>query len=140
CYASPSRLAGAEVLMHLPRRFRALVFALAFGALLPQPARAQTLEELRSINQRVSELYRAGKYSEAVNLAEHYAELAKRGLGAEHPEYAEAITWLAFVYKAQGRLAEAEPLYRRALAVRETALQAGHPDIAQGLNNLAVLY
>src|SRR5262249_58437268 len=104
---------------------RRLGFALAFGAVLPQPARAQTLEELRSINQRVSELYRAGKYSEAVNLAEQYAELAKRGLGAEHPEYAEAITWLAGVYEAQGRLAEAQPLFRRALSIRVNALAAG---------------
>ena len=36
--------------------------------------------------------------------------------------------------------AQAEPLYREALALRQTALPAGHPDIATSLNNLAVLF
>ncbi len=31
---------------------------------------------------------------------------------------------------AQGKYAEAEPLYRRALATRETALGPEHPDVA----------
>ena len=39
----------------------------------------------------------------------------------------------------QGRYAEAEPLYKRALAIREKALGPDHPDVA-GLNNLAELY
>jgi len=36
--------------------------------------------------------------------------------------------------------AEAEPLYKRSLAIREKALGPDHPDVAQSLNNLAVLY
>ena len=40
----------------------------------------------------------------------------------------------------QGRYAEAEPLYKRALAVREKALRPEHPDFAASLNNLAGLY
>jgi CHAT domain-containing protein/tetratricopeptide (TPR) repeat protein len=47
---------------------------------------------------------------------------------------------LALLYKMQGRLAEAEPLFKRALKMREKALRAGDPDIAQSLNNLAALY
>ncbi|HJZ32155.1 MAG TPA: tetratricopeptide repeat protein, partial [Hyphomicrobiaceae bacterium] len=34
---------------------------------------------------------------------------------------------------------EAEPLYRRSLAIREKVLGPGHPDVAQSLNNLALL-
>ena len=41
---------------------------------------------------------------------------------------------------ATGRYAEAEPLYERALAIREKALGPDHPDVATSLNNLAVLY
>ena len=41
--------------------------------------------------------------------------------------------------KTQGKLAEAEPLYRRALAIREEKLGDDHPDVAQSLNNLALL-
>ena len=40
----------------------------------------------------------------------------------------------------QGRYAQAEPLYQRALAIREKALGPDHPDAAASLNNLAVLY
>src|SRR6266540_5863115 len=40
----------------------------------------------------------------------------------------------------QGRYDEAEPLLKRALAIREKALGAGHLDTAQSLNNLARLY
>ena len=41
-------------------------------------------------------------------------------------------------YRA-GRYADAEPLYRRALAIFESALGPDHPDTASSLNNLAVL-
>ena len=41
--------------------------------------------------------------------------------------------------RAQGRYGEAEPLYRRALAIREEALGPDHPDTAPSLNNLAEL-
>jgi len=40
----------------------------------------------------------------------------------------------------QGRYDEAAPLLKRALAIREKALGAGHLDTAQSLNNLARLY
>ena len=39
-----------------------------------------------------------------------------------------------------GRYAEAEPLYRRSLAIREKQLGPDHPDVATSLNNLADLY
>src|SRR4029079_551496 len=39
-----------------------------------------------------------------------------------------------------GAYAKAEPLYERALAIREKALGQEHPDVAASLNNLAWLY
>ena len=47
---------------------------------------------------------------------------------------------LAELYRAQGRYADAEPLYKRSLAICEKALGPDHPDVATSLNNLAVLY
>ena len=55
-------------------------------------------------------------------------------------ERATGLNNLAGLYKAQGRLAEAEPLYQEALALNRQALRAGHPHIAASLNNLASLY
>ena len=47
---------------------------------------------------------------------------------------------LAAVYDHQGRYAEAEPLYKRSLAMREKAIGPDNVSVAQLLNNLAVLY
>ncbi|MGH1407888.1 MAG: alpha/beta hydrolase, partial [Rhodomicrobiaceae bacterium] len=47
---------------------------------------------------------------------------------------------LAELYSAQGRYAEAEPLYKRSLNIREKALGPDHPNVGQSLNNLAGLY
>jgi tetratricopeptide (TPR) repeat protein len=44
------------------------------------------------------------------------------------------------LYSDQYRYADAEPLEKRALAIREKALGPDHPDVAQSLNNLATLY
>jgi tetratricopeptide (TPR) repeat protein len=41
---------------------------------------------------------------------------------------------------AQGRYAEAEPLYQRSLAIDEKALGPDHPSVATSLNNLAELH
>jgi tetratricopeptide (TPR) repeat protein len=53
---------------------------------------------------------------------------------------ASALNNLAGLYSGQGRQADAEPLYKRALAIRERALGPDHPDVAQSLNHLADLY
>jgi tetratricopeptide (TPR) repeat protein len=44
------------------------------------------------------------------------------------------------VYGRQAKYSEAEALNKRALAIREQALGANHPDVAHTLNNLAVVY
>jgi len=44
------------------------------------------------------------------------------------------------LYNSMGRYSEAEPLYRRSLAIREQQLGADHPYTASSLNNLAGLY
>jgi tetratricopeptide (TPR) repeat protein len=55
-------------------------------------------------------------------------------------DVAISLNNLADFYRAQGRYADAEPLYKRALAIREKALGPDHPDIATSLNTLAELY
>jgi tetratricopeptide (TPR) repeat protein len=50
------------------------------------------------------------------------------------------LHYLATLYTTQGRYAEAEPLYKRSLAIWEKALGPDHPNVAMSLNNLALLY
>ena len=56
------------------------------------------------------------------------------------PTWARPSTTWPYVYRAQGKYSEAEGLFERALAIREKALGASHPDVGQTLNNLANLY
>ncbi len=63
----------------------------------------------------------------------------EKALGPEHPQVAAGLNNLALLYKTQGKYTEAEPLYRRALAIVEKALGPEHPNAAQVLGNYAEL-
>ena len=52
---------------------------------------------------------------------------------------AVSLNNLAALYQTQGNYAEAEPLYRRSLEIKEKALGPEHPDVATGLANYAAL-
>ena len=53
---------------------------------------------------------------------------------------AASLNNLAEIYRKQGKYAQAEPLYKRSLAIMEKALGPEHPSVATSLNNLALLY
>ncbi len=56
------------------------------------------------------------------------------------PEAARLLNQAGSYSYVHAQYTEAEPLYQRALAIREKKLGADHPDTAQSLNNLAELY
>src|SRR5512142_2342748 len=58
----------------------------------------------------------------------------------DDPEAARLLNQTATYLTERARYSKAEPLYRRALAIREAALGPDHPDTARSLNNLAELY
>ncbi len=65
--------------------------------------------------------YQQGNYPEA----EKYLAAAVKeaeGFGPQDPRLATSLNNLAGLYHAQGKYAEAEPLHKRALAIREKAL------------------
>jgi CHAT domain-containing protein len=47
---------------------------------------------------------------------------------------------LALLYRAQGKVTDAEPLYKRALTIAEKTLGPDHSNVGMTLNNLAFLY
>ena len=47
---------------------------------------------------------------------------------------------LAGLYDTQGQYAQADPLYKRTLAIYENALGPDHPNVATSLENFAALY
>ena len=60
--------------------------------------------------------------------------------GLVFAEAARLLNQAGYYLDGRARYAEAEPLYRRALAIREKALGPDHPDTATSLNDLAGLY
>src|SRR5450755_3301687 len=56
------------------------------------------------------------------------------------PEAALLLNEAGYYLQQRGRYREVEPLFQRALAIREQQLGADHPHTATSLNNLALLY
>jgi tetratricopeptide (TPR) repeat protein len=63
----------------------------------------------------------------------------RRRSARRQPGYGAESLALLLRY-SQGRYADAEPLYKRSLAIREKTLGPDHEDVATSLNNLAELY
>jgi CHAT domain-containing protein/Tfp pilus assembly protein PilF len=120
--------------MKSPNRL-ALMLYLALAAGVTSPAVA---EGLFAQSGKVIELIRAGKYNEALPLAQTMvADQEKR---PPSRDLAGALNNLAEVYSGMGRDAEAEPLYKRALGVMEKSGGLDSVDMAPELTNLAALY
>jgi len=56
------------------------------------------------------------------------------------PEATNMLNQAGVYLVKRAQYEQAEPLFQRALAIREQVLGANHPDTAQSLNNLAYLY
>jgi CHAT domain-containing protein/tetratricopeptide (TPR) repeat protein len=115
----------------------ALLLPLAAICLFGPPARSQHAEYNAAIGQAF-ELLKASRFTEAIPYAERAAKIAQSGLGGKEQGYSLAI--LGNLYAILGRFEEAEPIHKRALAVRERALGANHVDVANSLANLGRLY
>ncbi len=83
--------------------------------------------------------YQQGNYPEAEK--QWVAALKEaEGFGPQDPRLATSLNDLGEVYRLQGKYAEAEPLYKRSLAIKEKALGPDHPRVATSLNNLGLVY
>jgi len=71
-----------------------LVAVLAFTTIIA--AQAQATDDTRVLNERVRQLRKDGKYTEAISVAERYVAVARQRYGEQHAEFATAIEWLSF--------------------------------------------
>ena len=65
---------------------------------------------------------------------------SRRDLASTTATTAAPSTTLRSCTSSQGKYADAEGLYKRALTIQEKALGTSHPDVAQALGSLAVVY
>jgi len=103
------------------------------------PSRADQAR-LSSLRQKIEELDRAGKYREAIPLAQDALKLVESTNGPEGLETGAACDKLGALYLENGDYSKAEPLYERALRISEKALGREHGRTGTSLNNLAWLY
>ena len=90
-------------------------------------------------NEAGSNAYEQGQYADAEKAWIAALEEAEK-FGPRDPRLATSLNNLAILYDAQGKYAETEPLYKRALAIAEKTLGPDHLQVAIFLNNLADLY
>ncbi len=82
--------------------------------------------------------FQAGDFPEAEKMMR--AALLEAESASDPLTLAILLDNLAEVFFEQSRFSDAEPLYVRALKLREDNLIPGHEDIVSSLNNLSALY
>lgn len=120
------RLAGVLVCM-----------AVLAPGLLRAGQSAPTADPAQRALDEASALRTAGKYDDALKLAEEGLAIRERERGPDDSSVADALHLVALILDDKSEYASAEPINRRALAIREQALGPHHPDVAQSLFNLA---
>ncbi len=83
--------------------------------------------------------YQRGDYAEAEKQWGLVLKEAKQ-FSPQDPRLVTTLSSLAALHQAQGKYAEAEPIFKRALVIFEKTLGSEHPLVAANLNNLAALY
>jgi CHAT domain-containing protein/tetratricopeptide (TPR) repeat protein len=112
-----------------------LCLALAGAAFAGTPSFAQGLSAQSG---KIIQLTRDGKYAEALPLAQ--AMVADQEKRPPSRDLGAALGNLAEVYAGMGRDADAESVYKRALAVMEKTIGLDSNDIVPELSNLGALY
>ncbi len=96
-------------------------------------------EDILVLTKRMIVLNEAGRYEEALPVAQRAVQHAEETLGPEHPTVAIYLTYLGGVYRSLGRVDEAQGTYQRALAMQEKLLGADHVAVSNTLSAVAGL-
>jgi tetratricopeptide (TPR) repeat protein len=133
----PERLSTAQPAIN---RWLRRMACLCTVALCVNSAAAQDSDDIREKTHQLEQLRNAGKFQEAVPIAEEILKYCEKNYGPDHPETADSLSDLAYLYGGMGDRAKALLLYQRALKIREKALGPDHPYTAIILNNIAETY
>ena len=93
---------------------------------------------LSALSDKAVRLHDAGKYSEAVRIAEMTVRLAEQHYGPDHLDVSLALNLLATLCRGQGR--HAKSLIKRCIAIVEKKFGPHHPVVGVALIGLAARY
>jgi tetratricopeptide (TPR) repeat protein len=91
------------------------------------------------LEKRLQQLGKGTIWQPLLAVAEKGVQEAAQRLGAKDPGVAGLLDRQATLLQVIARYGEAEPLFRRALAIDEASHGPDHPNVARDLNNLAQL-
>src|SRR3954462_15854729 len=123
----------------LKASIRVAVTALALS-LSPAAPSCAAEDEAATLSQQMKELYRVGKYAEALPLAQKSLALREKEFGPDVANVAMPLNDLGTIHYNLGQYAVAEMLYKRSLAIKEKTLGQDHAEVATVLNNLGDVY
>jgi len=117
-----------------------ITLALLHGAALLLSATVTDEQRIWALEREIDQLREDGNVRDGLRVARERCRLAEKHFGENALETAGAVNDLAEMNKMAGEYRVAEPLFQRALALRERILGAQHPDTALSLSDLAELY
>lgn len=103
------------------------------------PAQQERLDEAKKLDAQDDALYDQGKIREALTLAQRALAIRQEVLGEKHPETANSLNNVGFLFRAVGDLTAARPYLEQALAIRKDVLGLKHADTADSLYDLGSL-
>src|SRR5438552_1074770 len=121
-----------------PKPFLILILSVLSAIAAQQESRFSLEEETRWKAQTEAghQAYQQGRFLEAEQFLAAAVREAER-FGPQDPRLGASLYSLALLYQAQGKYAEAEPLYQRALAIVEKAVGPEAPVTAMVVDGLA---
>ena len=115
-----------------------LIVTALLANLIASPCEANP-QEMLTLMRRITALAQEGRYGQAVGLARKLATEAERTSGRQSLLTATTVVVLAQALQAQGELAEAERVLRRAVAIREKARGANHESTLEPSRHVVLL-
>jgi hypothetical protein len=97
-------------------------------------------KEISALKQEVRELYRAGQFGDALELAQGTKKMVEEHYGRSHPVFASSVNDIALFHKVLGEHTFAIEAYQEALSVYKDIVGEDHPSFATTLHNLGLLF
>lgn len=98
------------------------------------------LVQAHELHHQADDLFRQGRYHDAIPLAKKVLTLRERMLGPENILTIQSLNLLALMYERTGFYEEALALFHRALKNSNKLLAPDHPEIGTILSNMARLH
>lgn len=106
----------------------------------PPTEKELRLEEARKLHGKSLDLWRAGKFAEALTASERSLEIRQKESGAEDFEVAASLANVALIVLETGDYEKGIALIQRALEIREKIFGPDHLELAVSLANLGTAY